>query len=144
CCGFLVLMATNCLVGGRDEPSLRRPPAVALAAACLVRPEGILVTAVVLLVELFSLEGTWSARIRALLPVGLVAAVVVAAHIAFRLSYYGYPFPNTFYAKVIFGHTTFIRGIVHIAGFAVAGGILTLPGVLEIERDTPARPWVHH
>jgi hypothetical protein len=69
-----------------------------LALATLTRPEGALVAAAVLGVLSFMLVRSRDGRI-ALLSAGGVAFAIVAAHLAWRWSYYGYPLPNTFYLK---------------------------------------------
>jgi arabinofuranosyltransferase len=144
CFGFFVLLSVFWLVRGRDLPLLRGWAALALCAAYLTRPEGALVAGVALLVELTALPGPFRARVRVLAPVGATVAALVAVHVAFRWAYYGYPLPNTFYAKVIFGRMTMLRGAAHIAGFLLAGGALTLPGVLELKRPSRAQPFIIH
>ena len=74
----------------------------------------------------------------------MAVAATVFVHVVFRFLYYGYPLPNTFYAKVIFDYITVVRGSMSIAGFMLAGGWLALPGVLELERSSDARPYIIH
>jgi len=42
-------------------------------------------------------------------------AVIFFPYLAFRLSYYGYPLPNTYYAKVSFGLQDYVRGLEYLA-----------------------------
>lgn len=144
CFGFLVLLAIDQLVRGREEPRRRIWAALFLALAYLARPEGALVTAILVLCELWQLEGPLVARVSALAPVALLPGVVVVLHVAARLVYYGYPLPNTFYAKVILGPASLSRGMQHFAGFLLAGGWLALPGLFELRREGPLRPWLLH
>lgn len=142
--GFFVLLGIYWLVMGREKPDARRWAALSFSAAYLTRPEGVLVVAVALSVEFLSSPGPFQARLRALLPIGATVALVVAAHVALRFTYYGYLLPNTFYAKVILGRPTMMRGAAHIAGFMLAGGLLVLPGLLELGRSGPSRPFILH
>jgi hypothetical protein len=71
-------------------------------------------------------------------------ALVVVTHTAIRLAYYGYPLPNTFYAKVIFGPMTLGRGIAHISGFVLAGGWLLSIGFARRRTELATRPWIVH
>ncbi len=57
--------------------------------------------------------------------------LVVGAHFAWRWSYYGYIFPNTFYAKVGSGTEQFIRGFRYVKSYLEGyGGALIVPLVL--------------
>jgi arabinofuranosyltransferase len=71
----------------------------ALSVALLTRPEAPLFVAVaglyVLLQARFEQRHSWRSY---LLPLGAIGAVLVAYH-GWRLSYFGYPFPNTYYVK---------------------------------------------
>ena len=145
CFAFFVVLAIHLLVLGRATPRRRVWAGAAFATACLIRPEGPLVAAVALGVELFfSGEGTFKARLRALFPIGCVVALVVLTHTALRYAYYGYPFPNTFYAKVIFSRVTVERGATHLANFLLAGGWLMLLGQSELRRPSTLTPWLIH
>jgi arabinofuranosyltransferase len=144
CFAFFVLAALFCLVRSREEPRLRSVATFCFCAAYLARPEGALVAAVALGVELLSTRGAPSARLRRLVPVGAALAAVIGVHLAFRLSYYGYPFPNTYYAKVILGPITRDRGVVHALAFLRAGGWIALPGVVETLRRSPLRAYFVH
>ena len=70
-----------------------------LATATLTRPEGMM---------FFAIAGFFTAidLLRRRTPLGRVARcaavylLIVGSHLAWRYSYYGYPLPNTFYAKV--------------------------------------------
>jgi len=83
------------------ERSARRPwgSASLLALATLTRPEGVIFFGAAALLFLVDVVR----RRRPLSALAIWAApyvAVVGAHLAWRLLYYGYPLPNTFYAKV--------------------------------------------
>jgi hypothetical protein len=141
---FLVLLAIHLLIRSREQAGSSAGAAACLCAAYLTRPEGALVAAVALSVEALAKSEPVRDRIRALWPIAAAVALVVAAHVGARLAYYGYPLPNTYYAKVILGHIAAVRGAAHLGGFLLAGGWIVLPGVLEVERPTPLRPWFVH
>jgi len=69
------------------------------ALAGLTRPEGIMFACLAMLVNFYYLI---SKRIhfRSLVLWSLICFSPIFVHFLWRLSYYGYPFPNTFYAKV--------------------------------------------
>lgn len=92
-----------------------RPTAAAVASvlATLVRPDGVLVAAVVLASGV--LRGG-PKRIRSWAP-ALAYAAFLAALTAFRLAYFGVPLPNTFYAKV--GGVAWVLTANYVASFAV-------------------------
>ncbi|HKP53780.1 MAG TPA: hypothetical protein VJ183_14155 [Chloroflexia bacterium] len=108
---FLVLLAAACLWSSQETRiAWRVCGGIALALASLTRPEGLLVAAVFLGVRAwqdikrsskFKVQGS-----KLDLPSGklLLAAlvpflVIVVPYQAWRIIFYGYPFPNTFYAK---------------------------------------------
>ena len=82
-----------------------------LSLAALTRPEGLL---------FLSVAVADRARRRgdpARLPAVLLPVLLLAPHFAFRLAYYGYPFPNTFYAKVGSGTEQYLRGLHYLSKF---------------------------
>jgi hypothetical protein len=94
-------------------------------AAVLVRADGFvfpLVAALYLLVHARQREG---------LAIGATAVATVATQVTCRLAYYGYPFPNTYYAKV---SGPLAQRIVHGAGDLAEIAITSclLPPVLAI------------
>jgi arabinofuranosyltransferase len=143
CFAFLCLLALHLLVLSRGRPALRAWCGVAFAAASLTRPEGPLVAATALAVEVTGLAGR-RARVQELLLPALCVGSVVVAHTLFRLAYYGYPLPNTFYAKVIFGSVTLGRGVRHLAAFGMAGGWLLLFAYCSPRSAGPLWPWLVH
>jgi arabinofuranosyltransferase len=83
------------LVVEHNDPS--RHPWSAPLAACiaLTRPDGLLLVALALVLRLIHLR-----RLRELVTWTLFALGPVAIHLAWRIHFYAYPLPNTFYAKV--------------------------------------------
>jgi hypothetical protein len=74
-----------------------------VAAALVTRPEGMLMALVWILVRglalLYTSGSAKEALQRSIVP-GTAYAVTMLGLVAFRLSYFGYPLPNTYYAKV--------------------------------------------
>ena len=68
--------------------------------AYLSRPDALIAVGVAALSVCFLAPGTLSRRLWIATIVGVVTAAIIAAHLAWRLSYYGDPLPNTFYAKM--------------------------------------------
>ncbi|MEL6100354.1 MAG: hypothetical protein AAFV87_02900 [Pseudomonadota bacterium] len=71
---------------------------IGIVAFCLpmIRPEGIALALGLLGVAVILRPSVW----RSSLVAGVIAVAVFVAITAFRISYFGQPFPNTFYAKV--------------------------------------------
>lgn len=100
--------------------------AFALLLAALTRPEGVLFFAVT---GLFKAYGWWRAgrsrqQLFALALWGVVFVVPYAAYFAWHWSYYDYPFPNSYYAKVGSGMDQYERGLTYVVDFGRAYGIL--------------------
>lgn len=98
-------------------------PAFILLLAMLIRPEGVLLfpAAVWLLARK---HGSWTKPLPALF---LFAALPFAMFLAFRLAYFGYPLPNTFYAKHGFGGWVLIeRGVHYVVTFFQPRALLAL------------------
>ncbi len=122
--GLLLILATWAFLG--EKPPLLTGLLFALLS--LLRPEGVLFGGLALLFSavdgMRAETGAW----RRLLWLGIGFGAPVGAHFAWRLVYYGYPLPNTFYAKVGFGLDQWIRGL-HYVGEAALQYLpaLTLP-----------------
>ena len=83
---------------------VRRPPRFSCAGivcglAALTRPEGVLVFAVLACYRLVGLRKTRRSPLRETLRFSAPFLLFVVPHFLWRLSFYGYPFPNSFYAK---------------------------------------------
>ncbi|NOX16686.1 MAG: hypothetical protein GXO87_00175 [Chlorobi bacterium] len=121
--------------------------AIYLTLASLTRPEGLLVIAVVLmreLVFLFEKEKSFASSIKKLfsgrhLQFILIVFVPNFLLMLFRLFYYGYPLPNTFYAKAGFSPEYISNGFEYFTRFASAyllwGILLLLPLILLKKKE---------
>ncbi|MCG3128421.1 MAG: hypothetical protein CHACPFDD_03309 [Phycisphaerae bacterium] len=132
-CGYAALALAAPLAA---DWALRDARASALfAAGCigglaaLTRPEGLAIPAAV--VALGILPG--SQRYRRTLLYGLPVALLLAAHLAWRCSYYGDWLPNTYYAKVGLNRESVLRGAKYVLNFARHNGglpLLVLPLII--------------
>jgi arabinofuranosyltransferase len=129
---LLVLLSAYLLVRAHAGRRCAFGAGLALAAAALTRPEGLLVAGLLVLVEMVAGSGTLAARVTRVLPTAGIVAVVVGAHYGVRFLYYGEWLPNTYYAKVIWGTVAVRRGLTHAGDFLKAGGFMLLPGVLAL------------
>lgn len=114
----------------------------------LLRPEGLIVFALILSHKIFynyllHQEKKFLLRIRAAVDKTLIKEILffsfpLLIYICFRMIYYGYPLPNTFYAKTNFSFELIIRGINYFYNFAKAyllyGFILLFPTVLFFDK----------
>ncbi|MEM7203438.1 MAG: hypothetical protein AAF628_24455 [Planctomycetota bacterium] len=97
----LVLLALLAYLAERRS-SASRPAVSALlfAAAALTRPEGPLFFAIAAAFFAADVFVLGRRRVGSLAMWLTLFALVVGTHVAWRWSYYGYPLPNTYYAKV--------------------------------------------
>ncbi len=103
----LIIAATVCVAAeARSEqadPRRRSTLAALIVAMLLARPEGMLWAPLfaLLYAGLLLLKGTSpAASAKSLMVLVATYVVTLAALTAFRLAYFGYPLPNTYYAKV--------------------------------------------
>lgn len=95
----MLVMLAAVLLFGRGTRRTCIFAGVTLGLAFLTRPEGLLVAAIFIAVRALQ-EWRHKARARrSLLFTGVPFLVVVLPFEAWRILYYGYPLPNTFYAK---------------------------------------------
>ena len=105
---------------------------VLLALASMTRPDG------VLFFGLLSLHLAWTEIRQGRGPVSwrtvrwvLGFAALFVPYYLWRLTYYGYPLPNTFYAKVGSGMQQYIRGMHYVAEYCgLFGAVLVTAAVL--------------
>jgi hypothetical protein len=99
------------------------------ALLVLARPESILWVAVFVAVLFFRVAATKDSvtAIKDLTPAIFSPLVCLFLLILFRLQYFGYPFPNTYYAKVSpsFAYN-FEEGAVYLAKYAISDPIVLL------------------
>ncbi|MEM1429467.1 MAG: hypothetical protein AAGG09_08410 [Pseudomonadota bacterium] len=125
----------------------RRALALILALYVFVRPEApLLVIGAAVAVVALSERSTWTGRIWEGVLIGLPALAAVAGLIAFRIAYFGDPFPNPYYAKAsdvgvlpvlnLFagGWQYVLTGLAH-SGALLLVGLVAMAGV---RRDDPA------
>ena len=122
---FFALLVTSAVLSHIRGLSMRKVPlasSVLLTGAALTRPEG-LIFAVILFADL--LAARTSKRRVALWLVPFVAVLV--PYFIWRFSYYGYLFPNAYYAKTGGGASQLARGLGYVRNYvASAGGLLSL------------------
>jgi arabinofuranosyltransferase len=130
---FAALLLAGALSYLRELRDDRRLPLSGLwfALAAMTRPEGLLVYALTGVHQVATrlTRGRRLATRQDWLRLGLFAALFLP-WFAFRWRYYGYPLPNTFYAKVALGNTAAqrARGLDYIATFArIHLGYVALP-----------------
>ncbi len=93
--------------------------ALTLLVATLVRPEGLLVFGTFLAIAVLAAQGDTRRHAGTLLVAGAAYAVPLVGYVVWRLAYYGYPLPNSFYAKTGGGLWQVLRGGLLAAGFFV-------------------------
>ena len=101
---FLVTLAFALAACRPDRGRALLAASLALAAACLTRPEGPLFALAAvgwLLVQRRLDAGRWRPAVRSALVLAGPCAAVVAAHYLWRYGYYGEWLPNTYYAKYV-------------------------------------------
>jgi len=118
--GFLLLLSVALLwppVGKEPEWALRSLGGLVLALATLTRPEGLLAAVIILGVR--GLQDRAAARNAGkLLLAGLGPyLLVLVPYEVWRITFYRYPFPNTFYAKTGATSDLIGRGLSHISYF---------------------------
>ena len=120
-----LLTALTCL---GDPGSRRRWAGVALLTPLLVltRPEAVFWAPLFIAILTFRAARRTTVRIAlsaAVVPLGLFA-LTLGGLTAFRLAYFGYPLPNTFYAKMspALGYSL-VQGVRYVTGY-VASGLL--------------------
>jgi hypothetical protein len=89
-----------------------------LALAAMTRPEGILVAGVCGLQLLITSWRAGQVAWRRLFGLALGFLAIFGPYYLWRFSYYGYPLPNTFYAKVGGTSAQALRGLGYAAEFA--------------------------
>lgn len=127
---WLVLVAALLTLKAKPEVA-----GLAWAIVYLARPDGALFFGVSAVLVAFS-EAQFRDKARTVARFSAPFVVIVAVHLIWRLSYYGYPLPNTFYAKV--GGAAWERGLFYVLDFLQYYGIalIALPLALLRSRTT--------
>lgn len=130
---FLMLVSLGLHHGSDRTPSRDLLLSVSLGLCVLARPEGFLLFGLVQLSRMWRARGRdlpWSSEWAFLAPFLLI----VAGHILWRRSYYGFPLPNTFYAKVGSSTDQVERGLGYLLDFATYYGPLLLAALFAWRR----------
>ncbi len=145
---FLGLLAGACLWSGKDGVAgrWRTGGGLVLALAALTRPEGFLIAAVLLAGRGVRdrVEGRPAGRLLGASILPFLA--IVGPYEIWRISFYGYPFPNTFYAKTGSSLELIGRGLEHsrffltehwlVVALAVAGlGVAALEWLPRLQQQ---------
>ncbi len=111
-------------------------PPVIFALAALTRPDGMVAFAVTSVHALFTLRKRTGKLVnREFVVWTALFAVIYIPYYIWRFNYYGYPLPNTAYAKVGVGIVQHLRGVAYLARYlAKYGGFVFLPAALLLLR----------
>ena len=85
----------------------------------LIRPDGVLLAGLMLCSAVYGVRGGWDARRRLVASFGIIFALLGGAYFAWRLHYFGYPFPNPYYIK-------------HAGGLELSGLKLSTRAIVEM------------
>lgn len=137
---FLFLSAVYYYLKKDNRTSINYYTPVFLALAALTRPEGIYLWGIIYLHKFigvqFSRKEIFSKN--NLIEVAIFL-VPVLMHTTFRLFYYGYLFPNTFYAKASFDSTSLQAGLLYFwvfcQNYLLYGFVLVLPLFLLTKKE---------
>jgi len=126
---LLIFLGIICTVRTGDKfRGGYKPAAMFFALASLTRPEGILLFGSFFGYQLI-VNYKNPEQIKKILKSSLIFIIIIGSHFIFRYIYYGYPFPNTFYAKVT--GAWLISGLLYIWLFVHEYGLyLLLPACL--------------
>jgi tetratricopeptide (TPR) repeat protein len=145
---FMLLLVASALAyvrEARDDGRFLVTPLV-LVFLSLTRPEGMMVFGITVLhyaaTILVRHRSFPSREIKRLLPLIVLYAVPLLLFVGWRLLYYGYPFPNTYYAKAGLSQEYLAAGINYFVFFAKTymfhGLLLLVPmGILLWRRRSP-------
>ena len=122
-------------INGDERPSLFMIVGVFLALTVMTRPEGALL---VILLMIDCGIRSWKERKKSIFYMAVPAAVLYLPYFLWRYFYYGYFFPNTFYAKVGFTGEQIIRGLNYSQSVILPILILLLLSVYALIRVWPA------
>jgi tetratricopeptide (TPR) repeat protein len=136
---FLILIGLFFYIKKLQSNKINYYTPIFLSLATLTRPEGILFFAIVYLHKIIFIIRGWKKSDSILRKIFSkenlfeisIFLTPVLFHTIFRLIYYSYPLPNTYYAKVNYDYSTFKSGIEYlilfIQDYLLYGTILAAP-----------------
>lgn len=128
---FTFLMVAGAYRYSQEQAQDRIPltSSFLFALASLTRPEGVLLFGVTCFDRLVYRRGRWRKLFKESLIALTVFIALFGAHFLWRLGYYGYPLPNTFYVKTGGGVYQILRGFDYLLGFVTdyGGFLFVLP-----------------
>ncbi|UCE67573.1 MAG: hypothetical protein JSU85_06060 [Candidatus Zixiibacteriota bacterium] len=121
---FLVLLTVLYYISIKDSGNSGKFIILGLlcSLAMLARPEGLLLSGTLVAYHL-----TTKRNLRFTIYLSGVILLIYAPYFCWRYIYYGYPLPNTFYAKVGFNTNQVIRGLKYLVFNGIAFLIILLP-----------------
>ena len=134
---LLLTLAVTIVMDALAMPDTRRRTlrfagvGLLLALAALTRPEGVGVLGLIVMGSLAASRRGGAAG-RPLLVTVVVFLAVYAPYWWLRFDYYGYPLPNTFYAKTGGGLHHLLRGLIYLGRFMVSHPVLTVLSLAAI------------
>ena len=143
---FVTLVVTTFWLFIRKEPLFPYSWQVMALLTSLTRPEGMYVFAILVaysfIDSFFTSEKNIGKTISTFFEksnlLGIAVYVVpMLLYIAFRFSYYGYPFPNTYYAKTGFSMEYLLAGWDYFRGFQMSYmfyGVASILGIIPLFR----------
>lgn len=123
-----------------DEAEMKRPrPTTFFMAGILglIRVDGPLLAAILCLIAL-ALQPD-KRRVLANAPLILILPL---AHFLFRLAYYGYPLPNTYYLKLTDWNERLLPGLAYLVRFIRLYGLLLVAAPIGVYKSGDRRNWV--
>jgi hypothetical protein len=121
----LVVWSAVLAIEDLEQGALRPVSSVALALASLTRPEGFGL-ACALGALLLALHRKSPSRSKELLRWGAAFLAIFVPYFLWRLSYYGDPLPNPFYAKVGATSSQLLRGLRYVHAYFLESGYWVL------------------
>lgn len=139
---FLLLLAVTLLWSSAAEHIttittskdllLRAVAGILLALAALTRPEGVLVAGVLLTVRAWQDSRRGGSQWKNLAAAVIAMGAILLPYETWRISFYGYPFPNTFYAKTGLSAALIGRGVSYAWEFTIAHWLIALLAVCSL------------
>lgn len=115
---FLLLLAVFTylrMVGTNDRHRLRWLVGILFALVALARPEGVLLTLGFEYLRSLQAGHEWKRALKPLFPMALTFGIIYLPYFLWRWQYFGYFFPNTYYAKTGAGFVQIKEGISYLS-----------------------------